>query len=168
MKMPYCTRFLIFASALLLSLPSWADILEGRVVGISDGDTVTVLDASKTQFKIRLQGIDAPEKKQAFGNKSKEALSTLLFNNQVAVEYSKKDKYGRILGKILVDGVDANLEQIKAGMSWHYKKYQHEQSENDRNLYAQAEAETREEKRGLWVDADPVPPWEWRKSRISD
>jgi len=137
-------------------------------VGISDGDTVTVLDASKAQFKIRLQGIDAPEKKQAFGNKSKEVLFTWLFNNQVTVEYSKKDKYGRILGKILVDGIDANLEQIKSGMSWHYKKYQNEQSENDRKLYAQAEAEAREEKRGLWVDPDPVPPWEWRKARISN
>lgn len=166
MKMPYCTRFVILTSALLLSLPSWADILKGRVVGISDGDTVTVLDASKTQFKIRLQGIDAPEKKQAFGNKSKEVLSTWLFNNQVTVEYSKKDKYGRILGKILVDGIDANLEQIKSGMSWHYKKYQNEQSENDRNLYAQAEAQAQEEKRGLWADPDPVPPWEWRKSKI--
>ena len=137
-------------------------------MGISDGDTVTVLDASKAQFKIRLQGIDAPEKKQAFGNKSKEVLFTWLFNNQVTVEYSKKDKYGRILGKILVDGIDANLEQIKSGMSWHYKKYQNEQSENDRKLYAQAEAEAREEKRGLWVDPDPVPPWEWRKARISN
>jgi len=166
--MPHCTRFLIFAAALLLSLPSWADILEGRVVGISDGDTVTVLDASKTQFKIRLQGIDAPEKKQAFGNKSKEALSTWLFNKQVTVEYSKKDKYGRILGKILVDEVDANLEQIKSGMSWHYKKYQNEQSENDRKLYAQAETQAREEKRGLWVVPDPVPPWEWRKARITN
>jgi len=73
-----------------------------------------------------------------------------------------------ILGKILVDGIDANLEQIKSGMSWHYKKYQHEQSENDRKLYAQAEAQAQEEKRGLWVNPDPVPPWEWRKSRISD
>nr|SPS06242.1 Uncharacterized endonuclease [Candidatus Nitrotoga fabula] len=166
--MPYCTRFVILAAALLFSLPSLADILEGRVVGISDGDTVTVLDASKTQYKIRLQGIDAPEKKQAFGNKSKESLSAWLFNNQVTVEYSKKDKYGRILGKILVNGIDANLEQIKAGMSWHYKKYQNEQSDDDRKLYAQAEAKAQEEKRGLWIDTDPVPPWEWRRSKISN
>jgi len=119
---------LILASLLLLANPSIADILNGRVVGLSDGDTVTVLDASNTQFKIRLMGIDAPEKKQAFGNRSKESLSALIFNKQVSVEYNKKDKYGRIVGKIFVDGADANLEQVKAGMAWHYKQYQKEQS----------------------------------------
>ena len=80
---------------------------------------MTVLDASNTQFKIRLLGIDAPEKKQAFGSKSKESLSALVFNKQVTVEYHKKDKYGRTVGKITVDGVDANLEKVKAGMAWH-------------------------------------------------
>lgn len=161
----YCTRFLLLLVTLIVAIPSVADTLQGRVVGIADGDTVTVLDASNTQVKIRLMGIDAPEKKQAFGRKSKESLSALVFNKQVTVEFSKKDKYGRTVGKIVVDGVDANLEQVKAGMAWHYKKYQNEQSEDDRSNYAIAEEQARVEKRGLWVDTDPTPPWVWRKEK---
>lgn len=163
--MPYCTRILLFAASLLLVHASAADTLQGRVVGVSDGDTVTVLDDSNTQFKIRLMGIDAPEKKQAFGSRSKESLSALVFNKQVMVEYNKKDKYGRTVGKIIVDGVDANLEQIKAGMAWHYKKYEKEQSVDDRSIYAKAEDGARGEKRGLWFDSEPTPPWDWRKQQ---
>jgi endonuclease YncB( thermonuclease family) len=164
MMMSYCTRFLLLLVAtLLLASTSLADTLQGRVVGIADGDTVTVLDDSNTQFKIRLMGIDAPEKKQAFGNKSKESLSAMVFNKQVTVEYSKKDRYGRTVGKITVDGIDANLEQVKAGMAWHYKQYQNEQSVEDRSLYAEAEDQARAETRGLWFDVDPTPPWDWRR-----
>lgn len=160
----YFTRIMLLAALLLLTHTSIADTLHGRVVGVSDGDTVTILDATNTQWKIRLMGIDAPEKKQAFGNKSKESLSALVFNKQVSVEYNKKDKYGRTVGKIIVNDVDANLEQIKAGLAWHYKKYQNE-SVDDRSIYAQAEEQARVEKRGLWLDTDPTPPWEWRKSK---
>lgn len=167
MMMSYCTRFLLVlvATLLLVANPSAADTLQGRVVGIADGDTVTVLDDSNTQWKIRLMGIDAPEKNQAFGNKSKESLSALVFNEQVTVEYSKKDKYGRTVGKIMVDGIDANLEQIKVGLAWHYKQYQNEQSVKDRLSYAQAEERARAETRGLWFDVDPTPPWDWRKQQ---
>lgn len=161
----YFTRLLLLVATLLLSNLSFSDTLHGRIVGIADGDTVTVLDASNTQFKIRLMGIDAPEKKQAFGSKSKESLSALVFNKQVTVEYHKKDRYGRTLGRIVVDGVDANLEQVKSGMAWHYKQYQKEQSEEDRLLYAQAEEQARAEKRGLWLDKEPVPPWDWRRQQ---
>lgn len=160
-----CTRTLLLVATLLVGFPSEADTLAGRVVGVSDGDTVTVLDATNTQWKIRLMGIDAPEKKQAFGNRSKQSLAALVFNRQVQVEYSKKDKYGRTVGKILVGGVDANLEQIKAGMAWHYKKYQNEQPETDRAVYADAEQKARIAKRGLWQDVEPTPPWDWRKQQ---
>jgi endonuclease YncB( thermonuclease family) len=142
-----------------------AEILNGRVVSVADGDTVTVLDASNTQHKIRLMGIDAPEKKMPYGNRSKQSLSDLVFDRQVQVEYSKKDKYGRTVGKIIIGGMDANLAQVKAGMAWHYKEYQREQTVEDRAAYAQAENEARASKRGLWKDADPVPPWDWRKSQ---
>lgn len=152
-------------AAMLFANIACADILQGRVVGVSDGDTVTVLDASNTQFKIRLMGIDAPEKKQSFGAKSKTHLSDLVFDKQVAVEYSKQDKYGRTVGKIMVDGVDANLEQVKAGLAWHYKKYQREQSVADREAYAQAEELAKAERRGLWIESEPTPPWDWRKQR---
>lgn len=165
MMLSYCTRFLLLFATILVANPSAADILFGRVVGVSDGDTVTVLDDSNTQWKIRLMGIDAPEKKQAFGNKSKESLSDLVFNRQVEVEYSKKDRYGRTVGKIMVDGIDANLEQIKVGLAWHYKQYQNEQSVQDQAAYAQAEEQARAETRGLWGDAEPTPPWDLRKQQ---
>lgn len=153
------------AFALAFALPVAADTLYGRVVGIADGDTVTVLDAAQIQHKIRLMGIDAPEKKQAFGQRSKQHLSDLVSQKQVVVEYYKKDRYGRTLGKILIDGADANLEQVKAGMAWHYKHYQKEQSPDERVSYAEAENQARAGRKGLWVDAEPVPPWEWRRSQ---
>lgn len=137
------------------------------MIGVADGDTVTILDSSNTQFRIRLMGIDAPEKKQAFGNRSKQSLSDLVFNKKVTVEYSKKDKYGRTVGKILIDGLDANLEQVKSGMAWHYKQYQSEQAVADRRPYAMAEEQARALKMGLWLDAEHIPPWDWRKREKS-
>lgn len=159
------TRFLLLVTTLLLSNASQADTIQGLVVGVADGDTVTILDASNTQLKIRLMGIDAPEKKQPFGNKSKEALSALVFNKPVSVEYSKRDRYGRTVGKILVNGVDANLAQVKAGLAWHYKQYEREQSLDDRIAYSQSEERARKEHLGLWVDPDPTAPWNWRHNR---
>jgi endonuclease YncB( thermonuclease family) len=150
--------------ALLFAAPSDAATLQGRVVAVTDGDTVKVLDASHTEWKIRLMGIDAPEKKQAFGSRSKSNLSDLVYGKTVTVEYTKEDRYGRIIGKIIVNGVDANLEQIRAGMAWHYKKYEKEQPVEDRDIYARSEDWARAGQRGLWVDAEPVPPWDWRKS----
>lgn len=164
MKIPYFTRTLLAATTLLaISLAANADTLLGRVVGVSDGDTVTVLDSRNQQYKIRLMGIDAPEKSQAFGNRSKQFLSSLVFNRQVQVEYNKRDRYGRAVGKIIVDGKDANLAQIEAGMAWHYKQYQKEQSADDRVAYASAEEQARVGRRGLWQDSEPTPPWEYRK-----
>ena len=135
----------------------------GRVVRIADGDTITVLDGANAQHRIRLQGIDAPESHQAFGTQSKNNLSDMIFDREVTVEYDKLDQYGRIVGKILLDGKDVNLEQIKAGMAWHYKEYQREQSPTDRDLYAHAEDEARNARRGLWKDADPVEPSAFRR-----
>jgi endonuclease YncB( thermonuclease family) len=150
---------LVLASTLLCA---HAATITGRVVGVADGDTVTVLDDSNTQHKIRLAGIDAPEKKQAFGQRSKQSLSDLVFNKQVTVETDKKDKYRREVGKILLTGQDVNLEQVTRGFAWHYKQYEQEQSPNDRKLYDFAEKEARAARRGLWADADPLPPWDFR------
>jgi len=136
----------------------------GRVVRIEDGDTISVLDDANRNYKIRLQGIDAPEGGQAFGDRSRQNLADEVFGKQVSVEWSKRDQYGRIVGKVLVDGRDVCLEQIRAGLAWHYKYYQNEQSAEDRKMYADAEEEARTEKRGLWVDGDPTPPWEFRRS----
>jgi len=142
-----------------------ADVIVGWVVGIADGDTITVLDDTRTQHKIRLAGIDAPEKKQPFGNRSKESLSDLVFSKTVTVDTDKRDKYGREVGKVLVDGIDANLEQVKRGMAWHYKAYEREQSAIDRKAYAEAENEASASRRGLWEDKSPLPPWEFRRNR---
>ena len=158
-------RTFIF-SLLLAYAYAQAVTITGRVVGVADGDTVTVLDGSNTQYKIRLSGIDAPEKKQAFGMRSKQSLSDLVFDKQVTVETSKKDRYGREIGKILLStGQDVNLEQVTRGFAWHYKVYEREQSANDRKLYGFAEQGARIGRRGLWADADPVPPWEYRHSK---
>lgn len=137
--------------------------LEGRVVGVADGDTITVLGAGSRQARIRLQGIDAPESGQPFGQVSKRNLSDLIFDRRVTVEYEKTDRYGRILGKVLADGRDLNLEQVRAGLAWHYKYYQDEQTPEDRRLYANAETEARSARRGLWADANPTPPWDFRR-----
>ncbi len=139
--------------------------LRGKVVGIADGDTLTVLDARNTQHRIRLSGIDAPESRQAFGTRSRQHLADLVFGKQVTVEYEKQDRYGRTLGKVLVDGRDANLEQITAGFAWHYKYYENEQPLGDRKTYAESEVEARAAKRGLWVDPNPTPPWDFRRGR---
>jgi endonuclease YncB( thermonuclease family) len=142
-----------------------AKVIHGRVVGVSDGDSVTVLDAQKTQYKIRLAGIDAPERAQAYGQKAKESLSDLVFGKLVDVEWSKQDRYGRIVGMITLAGVDINLEQIKRGMAWHYKQYQNEQSPEDRVAYAQSESQARDKKLGLWRDPAPIEPAVFRQKK---
>ena len=158
------SKFAVFL-LLFLSLPlAQAETLTGRVVRITDGDTIVVLDDSKAQHKIRLQGIDAPERGQAYGTKSKEHLSGLVAGKTVVVDYSKYDRYQRILGKVLVSGEDVNLEQVEAGMAWHYKKYQGEQSPSDRVKYSDAERAARRLRLGLWQDSNPVPPWDYRQA----
>lgn len=139
--------------------------IEGEVVGVADGDTVVVLDAAKTQHKVRLSGIDAPERSQPFGSRSRQHLAGLVFRKQVVVEWSKHDRYGRVVGKLLLDGRDVCLAQVRAGMAWHYKAYQREQSTADQAAYAAFEDSARREGVGLWVDPRPVPPWEYRQLR---
>jgi endonuclease YncB( thermonuclease family) len=154
------------AAAMLLAVfacDALAASLAGRVVGVSDGDTVTVLTAEHRQVKIRLSGIDAPEKKQPFGAHSKETLSRQIFGQPVTVEWFKTDRYGRILGKIEIDGVDANLEQVREGSAWVYTQYLRELPIEDRKLYLEAERQAQDAHRGLWRDTDPEPPWQWRR-----
>lgn len=158
-------RSLFAAFFLLLSFNLQAATLQGKVVNVADGDTLTVLDDQKAQHKIRLQGIDAPEKSQPFGQKSKQSLSHLVHSQIVTVEFQKKDKYGRTVGKVLLNGTDVCLEQIKLGMAWHYKQYQSEQPKEDRETYAQAELTARTQAVGLWKDKSPTPPWEFRRQR---
>jgi endonuclease YncB( thermonuclease family) len=129
------------------------------VIGISDGDTLTVLNESKQQVKIRLAEIDAPEEGQPFGTQSKQSLSDLCFGKQAKVIPRVKDQYGRTVARISCDVVDANSEQVSRGMAWVYRKYA-----RDHNLFI-FEQEAKRFKRGLWAGKSPTPPWDWRKTK---
>jgi endonuclease YncB( thermonuclease family) len=157
--------FLVLILA-VLAVPksSLAVILYGEVVGISDGDTITVLDADRKTHKIRLAGIDTPESRQPYGLRAKESLSDLTYRKSAQIEWSKADRYGRIVGKVIVGGQDVCLEQIRQGMAWHFKRYENEQPLEDRLAYAKAEEAARAAKNGLWSDPNPIPPWNWRKA----
>ncbi len=156
----------IFAPlALVLALGCQAEVIMGKVVRVADGDTITILDASKTQHKVRLAGIDAPERAQAYGQKSRESLDELVAGKTVMVETHKKDRYGRHVGKIVVNGKDVNIEQIRRGMAWFYRQYEGELTPNDRQNYDWAEAEAKNLRKGLWTDKSPIPPWEYRRQK---
>jgi endonuclease YncB( thermonuclease family) len=150
----------------LLSAPALADI-HGRVVSVTDGDTVRILSADKTEHRVRLTGIDAPERGQPFGTASRDHLSSLIAGKTVFVESSKTDRYGRILGKIILDGRDINLEQVQSGYAWWYRYYADEQSPTDRKLYGAAEVAAQQAGRGLWADPNPINPYDWRRSKRS-
>ncbi len=136
-----------------------------RVVGVSDGDTITVLTKDKEQVRVRLAGIDAPESAQAFGERAKQKLSDLVFGKTVTVLFDKQDRYRRTVGKVLLGEGDMNMQMLLAGLAWHYKEYANEQPENDRDMYGMAEAEARESRLGLWTDANPIAPSVWRRSK---
>jgi endonuclease YncB( thermonuclease family) len=146
-----------FINFLVLSTDTRVDDFSGRVVGVSDGDTITVMHDGQGE-KIRLYGIDAPEKGQAFGNRVKQFVSTLAFGKEVKVEVKDRDRYGRTVADVILpDG--RNLHDIvKAGFVWWYRRY----APKDKELES-LESEARATRRGLWADPHPVPPWEWRK-----
>ncbi len=133
---------------------------QGEVVGVYDGDTCTLL-VGKEKYKIRLEGIDTPEMDQAFGKRAKQALSRYIFGKQVTARLSGQDRYQRHLGTILLDGKDVNLQMVKDGCAWHYKKYSSDQA------LAQAESDARSARRGLWKDGDAMAPWDWRSKGAS-
>ena len=126
------------------------------VVGVSDGDTIKVRCGDTPEEKVRLLQIDAPEKKQAFGTKAKEVLSDLAFGKTVQLERGSPDRYGRTLGRLTLDSTDLNFEMVRRGFAWCYLKYLTDQS------CLTIEADAREHRRGLWADASPIPPWEFR------
>lgn len=129
-----------------------------RVVKIADGDTLTALDANLQQVKCRLYGIDAPEKKQAFGQASKLSLAELSFGRTALIDIVGRDRYGRAICRVAVAGVDINKEQIARGMAWMYRDYAKDASYSDAETAAQAR------RIGIWRDARPVPPWAFRRA----
>lgn len=159
----FLRRVLGAAAIALASGSANSGELEGRVVGIQDGDTLTILDVGKQQHRVRLAGIDAPEKAQAFGESAKEHLSRLAFGRQVDVRCNKRDRYGRDVCSVHVGTRDVGLEQVRSGHAWWYRDYAREQTPADRQVYAAAEQEARSARRGLWRDAAPTAPWDWRR-----
>ena len=156
---------LAFLCLLFFTLVSFAEELIGKVIKVSDGDTITVLDSNNQKHKIRLKGIDAPESQQAFGDISTQSLSELVYDKEVLVTWDKKDKYYRILGKVIVDGNDANYEQLTRGLAWYYKQYEKDLSDEDKKRYSEAEEWARNYTEGLWADSNSIPPWEFRRKR---
>ena len=153
-------KHLFLLSLLLLSLSLFSAEIKGKVVAVTDGDTITVLDEmDKGNFKIRLDKIDAPEKNQAFGNKAKQFLSSLIFGKQVSIRYKAVDRYGRILGVIYYDGAEINLVMVQNGYAWHYSYY------DKTPAYIQAEKQARADKKGLWAAPNPVNPYKFRKMK---
>jgi len=149
---------LLLAGLLTAAPPRATSELTGRVIRVSDGDTARVLVGTQP-VTVRLEGIDAPETGQAFGNRSKQALSAIVFGKTVTVRKTGEDRFGRALGFIIVDGVNANAKMVEDGWAWHYKKYSSD--ERLRSL----EREARDAKRGLWADPNPVAPWDFRAIR---
>jgi endonuclease YncB( thermonuclease family) len=133
--------------------------LSCKVVGVSDGDTITALCQSREQVKVRLAEIDAPEKAQPFGAKSKQSLSDLCFGKTAQIVEQDRDRYGRTVARVRCAGIDANAEQVRRGFAWVYDRYV-----TDQDLYLLQDT-ARAERRGLWADNNPTPPWEWRKAR---
>ena len=173
------TAFLILSYLLLAVVsPLFAKTLQGKVIKVADGDTITIVDVRGFRHRIRLAGIDAPENGQPYDKESTKKLKWLVFGKGITVEYSRYDRYGRIIGKVLTEpqgdvfclavdcarNMDVGLEQISTGTAWHYKRYQREQSKADRKLYSGAERGARKKQLGLWKDKKPTPPWEWRKN----
>lgn len=150
--------------ALALSISARAEF-NGKVVGVADGDTITVIDAKQRQHRIRLAGIDAPERGQAFGFRSKENLAKWIYERDAWIEEIGASRDGKLLAKVYVDGHDAGLVQVRAGLAWWDRAHAGEQPPDDRVLYELAEKEARAQKRRLWREPSPVPPWEWRSAK---
>ncbi len=152
-------KFLVLIiSGILLIGAQVSDTLYGKIIGVHDGDSITLLLDGNVQLKVRLEGIDCPESKQAFGTKAKQFTSDLAFGHQITLHQTGKDRYSRTLGFIILpDSRNLNEELLKAGLAWHFKKYN-----KDPHL-ADLESMARNERRGLWKEPNPIPPWEFRK-----
>jgi endonuclease YncB( thermonuclease family) len=161
----------------LIAVEASAATLTGKVVKVADGDTITILVGTE-QHRIRLQGIDAPERKQPYGKASGRSLSALVAGKHVRVEYDKRDRYGRIIGVVWVRSpdtrcnaepcpmtLDAGMYQVTVGMAWWYRHYAKEQTPEQRGQYEFAEFEAKAKKTGLWQEPEPVAPWEWRRQK---
>ena len=134
--------------------------LVGQVVGIMDGDTIDVL-VHRQPVRVRLAQIDAPEKQQAFGTRSRQALAELVFRQTVTVDEVGRDRYGRVIGTVYLSGMDVNAQMVRDGMAWVYRQYAKD------SVLFELERQAQADKRGLWADPDPVAPWEYRHNKLA-
>lgn len=163
MRRASCICHWIAAAALAVAGLARAQGVDGRVVAVQDGDTVTILDSAKVQHRVRIAGIDAPEKSQAFGEAAKQSLARLVHGRQVEARCPKRDRFGREVCSVFLGTRDVGLEQVRAGYAWWYREYAREQAPDDRVAYEAAEAEARQARRGLWHDPAPQPPSAFRR-----
>jgi micrococcal nuclease len=159
------SMLMLYSLISILCLSDDPKEIRGKVVAITDGDTISVLDESTTKpVKIRLDGIDAPERAQPFGTKSREALGNAVFQKQVVVKIKGRDRYKRLIGVVMLGDENINLKQVREGWAWHYIKY----AKNNEEL-KEAQEEAKARKKGLWADDGvPVPPWEWRAGKLQN
>ena len=172
MKAAPASGIAVLALALTMWTSAGAAELYGKVVAVADGDTLTVLDAAERLHKVRLSAIDAQERRQPYGERAKQHLLRLAHGRSVLVRWHKRDRYGRIVGRVLLSDCasarcsfakDAALEQLRAGLAWHFTRYASEQPGDERLQYAGTEREARARREGLWAQAEPVPPWLFRR-----
>jgi endonuclease YncB( thermonuclease family) len=159
----------LFTSVLLVLLQATAHagplILQGRIVRVMDGDTVTLRDERQTLHRIRLAGIDAPESAMPYGHQATLHLVSLVLGKELEAVAYKQDRYGRTVATLMLGAQDINLAMLQAGLAWHYKHYAKEQPAAQAQAYAQAEVQARTKNLALWQDSHPDAPWDWRKSR---
>lgn len=169
-----CVGAAIACAAVLLTGAARAETLQGKVIAVTDGDTIKVLDIGMKTHVVRMLGIDAPEKKQPFGQQSRQHLAGLVFGQTVKIEWRLKDRDDRLLAKVLANSpscpscgmtLDVNLAQVTTGHAWWYHHFAKNQTAQDRALYEQSEESARGIPIGLWSGENPIPPWEWRKGR---
>lgn len=156
-------RLLCASLLLLLSIAANADELSGRVTDIASGDSITIIDASGVEYKVRLSGIDAPEKQQPFGQESKKSLADLVYGKEVTVNWIKRDYHKRVVGKVMLNKTDVNLEQVKRGVAWVFKHFVNDPYSQDQADYVDAQEQAEDRRLGLWTQKDPIPPWEFRR-----
>jgi endonuclease YncB( thermonuclease family) len=165
MRRVLCIRHWIAAAALAAAGLVHAHEVGGRVVAVQDGDTVTILDAARVQHRVRIAGIDAPEKSQAFGEAAKQSLAHLVHGRDVEARCPKRDRFGREVCSVYLGTRDVGLEQVRGGYAWWYREYAREQTPDDRASYETAETDARQARRGLWGDPAPQPPAAFRRQQ---
>jgi endonuclease YncB( thermonuclease family) len=155
-------RVLLAAALLLLSAAAGAEAVKGKVTWVDDGDSfVMILDGGR-EARVRIAGIDAPERRQPYSRVARRHLEEMVKDRRVTVAAYKTDVYGRLVGPVRAQGRDVGLAQIEAGLAWHDVRHLSEQPPEEAGKYARAESAARSARRGLWAWSAPVPPWEWR------